>query len=148
MATESSEVYDLFMQVVNDYRLIDLFALSEDDFNTYLESWLLFSINDFGICNQSLEYASGTFTETLTTQNKLILATLMVKYWLTKIVNDITQLNLHITDRDFKTSSEAVNLREKTARLNVITEQCSQLLQDYAYKNVDWTSWFNQDFGG
>jgi uncharacterized protein (DUF3084 family) len=71
-----------------------------------------------------------------------------MKYWLQKNVNDITQMNLHITDRDFKMASEAQNLREKAAYLNVVKEQCSQLLQDYAFRKVAWAEWYNQDFTG
>ena len=148
MATTSSEVYDLFMQVVTDYRLIDLFNLSETDFETYLEAWLLFSINEFDICDQDLTYSDGSFSETITTENKLILATLMMKYWLQKDVNDITQFRLHITDRDFKVASEALNLREKTAYFNIIKEQCSQMLNNYEFKKLDWDSWRNQEFEG
>jgi hypothetical protein len=71
-----------------------------------------------------------------------------MKYWLQKNVNDITQMNLHVTDRDFKVASEALNLREKVVHLNAVKEQCSQMLIDYAYNKNDWSSWYNQDFDG
>jgi hypothetical protein len=148
--TYVSEVYDLFMQLVNDYRLIDLFNTSEPDFENYLQAWLEYSIAEFSICDQALDYdeETGLFTVILTRENKIILATLMMKYWLQKNVNDITQMNLHVTDRDFKVASESMNLREKASYLNVIKEQCSQLLQDYGYKRVTWDEWRNQEFGG
>ena len=41
-----------------------------------------------------------------------------MKFWLHKLVNDVTQMNLHITDRDFRVASEAMNLREKTVHYN------------------------------
>jgi len=69
-----------------------------------------------------------------------------MKFWLQKAVNDITQMNLHVQDRDFKVASEAQNLREKVAALNVVKEQCSQLLNDYSFKRVDWEDWRNQNF--
>lgn len=146
--TDLAEVYDLFLQQVTDYRLIELFNVSETNFNTYLEAWIIYAISDFSICDQSLAYTSGTFTVTLTAENKVILATLMMKYWLQKNVNDITQMNLHVTDKDFKMASEAQNLREKVAYLNIVKEQCSQLLQDYAFRKVRWADWYNQDFTG
>jgi hypothetical protein len=146
--TYLSEVYDLFMQQISDPRLIELFNSSQTDFNTYLEAWLILSINDFTICDQSLVYATGVFTDTLRPDNKVILATLMMKYWLQKNVNDITQMNLHITDRDFKMASEAQNLREKVTYLNIVKEQCSQLLQDYGYRKNNWADWYNQIFTG
>jgi len=148
MATSLSEIYDLMMQQITDYRLIDLFNTSETDFENYLQSWLEFAIVDFSECDQSLNFDDVTklFPDVLSRDNKVILATLMAKYWLQKCVNDITQFNLHITDRDFKVASEAQNLREKRAHLNSALEECSQKLINYGYKRVDWSSWFNQDF--
>jgi hypothetical protein len=148
--TPLAEVYDLFMMSITDYRLTDLFNTSELDFENYLESWLIFAINDFSICDQSLNFSDTTkeFPVALTRENKTILVMLMGKYWMQKCVNDITQFNLHITDRDFKVASEAMNLREKASYLNVIKEQCSQLLNDYGYKRVDWDEWIIQSFMG
>lgn len=150
MATNLSEIYDLFMVGVTDYRLTDLFNVSEEDFETYLQAFLEFAIVDFDICDQDLDYDETTkvFPEVLTRKNKIILAKLMMRYWLQKLVNDVTQMNLHVTDRDFRVASEAMNLREKTIYLNSVKEQCSQMLNDYAYKNNDWDSWWNQDFEG
>ena len=146
--TSLGEVYDLFMQLVTDYRLTDLFNTSEVDFETYLQAWLEYAINDFTDCDQDLEYDDDTktFPVVLSRENKVILATLMMKYWLQKNVNDITQMNLHVTDKDFRVASEAQNLREKVAYLSIVKEQCSQLLNDYGYKKVDWAEWLNQDF--
>jgi hypothetical protein len=143
MATSLAEIYDLFMQRVTDYRLTELYQSSTTDFENFLEAWLKFSIVDFNICGQSLVFDSTTkeFTATLTDENQVILATLMVKYWLKKLVNDITQMNLHITDRDFKTASEAQNLTAKSNYLITVTEECSQLLQNYGYNKLDWANW-------
>ena len=150
MGTHISEVFDLFMVSVTDYRLTDLFNLSEEDFETYLEGFLEYAISDFEMCSQDLDYNETTkeFSETITRKNKTILAILMMKYWLQKLVNDITQMNLHVTDRDFRVASEAMNLREKSIYLNTVREQCSQLLNDYEYKNNAWDDWFNQSFEG
>jgi len=149
MGTSLSEVYDLFMQTVTDYRLTDLYTSSTTDFENYLESFIEFAISDFeNVCDQSLDYNTTTkeFPDTLSRANKTILATLMTRYWLQKNVNDITQMNLHVTDRDFKIASEAQNLREKTNALNVLKEACSQLLNDYAYKRNNWSDWNSQVF--
>jgi hypothetical protein len=150
MNTTLKEIYDLFMMTITDYRLIDLYNTSEEDFENYLEAWLIFAIAEFSMCDQNLNFDEYTkeFPVELCRENKTILATLMMKYWLQKVVNDITQMNLHITDRDFKVASEAQNLREKSAHLNVVKEQCSQLLSDYEYSRVNWSNWLNQDFMG
>jgi len=148
--TSLSDIYDLFMVTITDYRLITLFNESQVDFETFLQAWLKFAINDFYCCDQDLTFdeTTNTFTLVLTTPNQVVLATLMMKYWLQKLVNDVTQMNLHVMDRDFKVASEAANLKEKIVALNVAKEQCSQLLNDYSYKRVDWADWLNQDFSG
>ena len=151
MGTPLSDVYDLFIQTITDYRLIALYQSSPTNFETFLEAWLIFSINEFdNICDQSLEFSSTTkmFTEELSSKNKVMLAKLMTKFWMEKLVRDVTQMNLHITDRDFKTASEAQNLEKKTNHLIMLKEECAQMLLDYAYSGHDWTSWYNQDFAG
>ena len=146
--TSTTEVFDNFMTLISDYRLVQLFNSSEIDFTTYLQSWLEFAIVDFNICNQELDFDATTnlFTVVLTRENKLILAQLMVKYWLMKVVQDVLQMNTRIQDRDFKTYAESQNLREKTAHLDAVKETCSQSLVAYSYRNADWTSLANQEF--
>jgi hypothetical protein len=150
MATSLSEIYDRFMMNVTDYRLTDLYNTSEESFETYLQAWLEDAVDDFDECSQSLVFDDETklFTVDLTTKNKNILAKLMVKYWLQKLVNDVTQMNLHITDRDFRVASEAMNLREKREYYAMVVEECSQLLNNYEYDENDWDSWYNQSFEG
>lgn len=152
MGTLSSEINDLFMMQVTDYKLTNLYNESESDFDTYLEAWLLLAIDDFDICTQDLSFipsdnfTTGYFVETLTQKNKNILSQLMVKYWLMKEIQDVVQMNLYLQDHDFKTHSAAQNLRAKQDYLNSKKEELSQLLVDYGYKNNDWEDWKLQDF--
>lgn len=146
MATPFSTIYDQFMMFVTDYRLNELYNASVSDFETYLSGFLIPAITDFKNCNQSLSYATSIFTETLTEENIKILAMLMKKYWLTKEIDDITQMNLHVTDRDFRVYSESQNMREKQNRLILELENLSQSLVDYGYDNTDWSAWLNGEF--
>ena len=146
MATPFSTIYDQFMMFVTDYRLNELYNASVSDFETYLSGFLIPAITDFGICNQSLAYSSSTFAETLTKENIKVLALLMKKYWLTKEIDDITQMNLHVTDRDFRVYSESQNMREKQNRLILDLKNLSQLLVDYGLVNTDWSAWLNGNF--
>ena len=150
MTTHAREIYDLFLQQVSDYRLEVLFETSEEDFENFLEAWLIFSYSEFSNLDIDFDFDTdtGVFSRKLNLQEKSILATLMMRYWLQKLVNDVTQINLHIVDRDFRVASEAMNLREKTVYLNTVKEQCSQMLSDYSYRKNDWESWNNQNFGG
>lgn len=154
MTTPSSEITDLFLAKISDYRLDTIYTASGSFvLNTYVEGWLLDSIADFeNFCDQPLTYAvsgsltEGEFTETLTMTNKLMLSRFMVKYWLQKSINDTLQMQNHVTDRDFKTFSSAQNLSAKQSYLNSLKEELSQAIIDYSYKRNDWSNWKNQIF--
>lgn len=153
MSTNSSEVYDLFLTRVNDYRLTSIFQNSGSaTLGLYLEPWLLDSINEFDKCSQDLTFyptsgsSEGYFKEDLTTEHKLILSQIIVKYWLAKNVQDILSMNLNLVDHDFKTFSQAQNLKAKQDYYNTKKEEVSQILNDYYYKNNDWLNWRNQQF--
>jgi hypothetical protein len=153
MATSLTEVADLFLSRISDYRLDTIFTASGSlVLNTYLEPWLLDSIVAFDVCNQNLTYTTtgsatdGFFTVDLTLKNKIILSQLMVLYWLEHAVSDILQMNLNLQDRDFKTFAQANNLNAKKDYLNMKREELSQMLVDYGYANNDWTGWRNQSF--
>jgi hypothetical protein len=152
MTRDVSEVNDLFLTLIEDYRINLLYQTSGSSvLNTYLEGWLLYSINDFeNICTQSLAYDTNTqqFAEILTRENILILAQIMSKYWLTKLVQDVLQMQNSIQDHDYKTFSQAQNLKEKRDYLNNKKEEISQILQDYAYKYNGWSEWNIQVFSG
>jgi hypothetical protein len=149
--TSIVDVTDLFMTLQQDYRLISLYTTSGSAALTdYLEAWLLFSIQEFTpVCNQSLTYTSGSvqeFTETLNTENQLILAQIMIKYWLKKTVQDTLQMNNSLQDHDYKSFSQAQNLKAKQDFYNVVVEQVGQTLNEYAYRNNNWVDWLNQEF--
>ena len=153
MGTSIVEVTDLFMTLQQDYKLVNLYMTSGSQVLTdYLEAWLLFSIQEFTpVCNQSLIYTSGSvqeFTETLNQENKLILAQIMIKYWMMKNIQDVLQLNNNITDHDFKMFSQAQNLKAKQDFYMQKKEEISQLLNEYAYRGNDWSEWFTQIFSG
>lgn len=148
MATAYSMVFDSFMSRIKDWRLDALYQSSVVDFEIYLTVFLQSAVEQFDTCNQSLARNDSTreFTENLTEKNIVILAQLMVEAWLEKEVQDVRQMNLKITDKDFKTFSEAQNLREKNNRWSEIRERNSQTLVDYGYSNVDWDAWRSGNF--
>jgi len=151
MGTSFTDINDLFMMLVKDYTLVNLFNASETDFNTYLQGWMVYAVQEFKpYCKENLSYSltTGSFTATLSDEVKVILAQLLQKYWLTKVVQDVTQMNLHILDNDFKLFSESANLSAKKDQLNSVKETLSQLIQDYSFRNTDWSSWNSQSFGG
>jgi hypothetical protein len=149
MGTGITEINDLFMLMQRDYRLLAIYKESAAGFNTYLEGWLLFSIDEFqDICDQDLTYDTTTqsFSQTLSRRNKLVLAQIMTKYWLTQEVQDVLQMNVNLQDHDFKHYAESQNLKEKKDMLITKKEEISQLLIDYSYRNINWDAWETQVF--
>lgn len=149
MSTSLEDIVDRFMMLQNDYQLLTLYKTSIEDFNTYLEGWLIFAADEFAeFCTQDLTYSTTTqtFTETLTQENINILAQLMVKYWLQKQIQNVLQMNNLIQDHDFKTFSQSSNLKAKQDYYAMKVEELSQMLVSYAYRHNNWSDWNSQDF--
>jgi hypothetical protein len=148
MATNYSDIYDLFLVQIQDYKIDNLSAYLSD-LETYLKGFLIMAIPEFDNCEQDLEDRNDTtqvFTATLTSLEKRILADWMVYFWLQREVNNITQLSNFLQSADFKMYSSANNLKEKVAYSNSMREIISQRMTQYGLKNVDWTSWGEGSF--
>jgi len=148
MTTSYSDVYDLFTVKIQDWKLEKLYAIDPDSFETVLHGYMVVSIPQFRNCDQSLARndSMGVFIETLTEKNKNMLASIMVEKWLEKEVNDIRQMRLHVQD-DFKTYSEAQNLKEKAFHWSQVIELNSQALVDYSLDNNNmWSDWIAGNF--
>lgn len=133
MATSFSEICDLALVVIDDYKLIHLASIDEDVFKTYLEGFLIVAISDFDGCKTDLSYniSNSTFINTLSMKEKSILSKFMVIKWFEKEVNDIKQINLGLQGRDFKRNSEASNLKEKSEYIDRLREKVKQDITDY-----------------
>jgi len=150
MATSSDTVYDMFLSSISDWRLDTLYQVSGSvSLSTYMEPWLLNSITDFDpVCDQDLTYSSGSqiFTGDLTQENINMLARIMELYWFQKRTQDTLQFENSLQDHDYKSFSQAQNLREKKDYLNMKKEEISQLINDYAFRKNDFASWKLQVF--
>lgn len=142
--TAYTEIYDLFLMTAKDYKLDELYNSSEEDFAIYLQGFLVYAIADFTSCKNNLELRDdeeGTFLIDLTTKEKIILAKLMVMAWLKSQINNVTQFQLKLTDKDFKHHSESQNLTAKKEYYANLREEVSQDMVDYGYKDLDIESW-------
>ena len=155
MGTTLSEVSDLFLSAISDYKLDTIYTASGSlVLNQYIEPWLLKAISSFSTtCNQSLVYSvvsgssDGEFVEALTMENKIILSQFMELYWLQKGIQDIRAMNNFIQDRDFKSFSPAQNIKARMDNYNSKREELSQRLVDYEIAhNINWSEWRNQIF--
>lgn len=142
MATPYSEVFDLFLASIQDYRINRLYEKSVEDMENYLMPFLIKAITNFRKCKTDLEDRDDEnriFNQTLSTDEKVILSNLMMVEWLTKEVNDILQMRLYLQDTDFKTYSQANNLREKRELLTTMKEMVDKQIVQYSYNNFDWS---------
>ena len=142
MATPYSEVFDLFLASIQDYRINRLYEKSEKDMEKYLIPFLIKAITNFRKCKTDLEDRDDTskvFNQTLSTDEKVILSNLMVVEWLTKEVNDILGMKLFLQDTDFKTYSQSQNLKEKRELLTTMKEMVDKQIVQYSYNNFDWS---------
>jgi hypothetical protein len=143
MGTPYSDIFELFLASVRDYKLDDLMEDSQSSLETYLKPLLIKAIPNFYDCTQNLEDRNDstlTFNIDLTTSEKVILSNLLLIEWLTKEVNDVLQMSLHLNDRDFKTYSESKNLYAKRQHLTMTKEEVEKQITAYGYKNVDWST--------
>lgn len=142
--TAYTEIYDLFLMTAKDYKLDELYNLSVDDFSTYLQGFLIYAIADFDNCKKDLESrddVAGTFNVDLSTKEKVILARLMVMAWLKSQIQNVTQFQLNLNDKDFKHHSESQNLTAKREYYRVLREEVNQDMVDYGYKDLDIDTW-------
>lgn len=149
MGTNFSEVIDLALVTIQDYK-IDKIYPNTHLFNSYMYGLLKRAIPLFTNCKVDLNYDEelGQFNSQLDIDEKNILANLLVRVWLEREINNITQITLRIGQGgDAKTYSEAQNLKEKREYHSQIVELCDHLMNVYGYKNIDFSSWANGSFG-
>jgi len=148
MTTKYTDIFDVFMLKIKDWKLEYLFRTSPDDFENILKGFMVISLLKFRNCTQDLsrDDAEKEFLETLSEDNIEVIASLMVESWLEREVQDIRQMALHLQD-DFKTYAEANNLKEKSEHWSKVKEINSQTLVDYSLDKRDlWSDWLSGNF--
>lgn len=137
MATSFDTIEDLFLISVRDYR-IDALASNQTVLQQYLDGFLIKAVPNFTACLQDLSYDSvaRTFASTFTNLENEILASLMEVEWFKSDVNDVTQINLHLMNREFKLNSENENLKQKSEYLDRAREKAHQLATEYQLLNI------------
>lgn len=142
MSTPYSDVFNLFLTSIQDYRINKLYSQSVEQMENYLMPFLIKAITNFRKCKTDLEDrddVNKVFNQTLSTDEKVILSNLMIVEWLTKEVNDILSLKLFLQDTDFKTYSQSQNLKEKRELLTTMKDMVDKQITQYSYNNFDWS---------
>lgn len=142
--TRFEEIYRLFLYTIQDFSLKNLFENDSDIAEDMMEVFLLRAIPKFINCRkdiQNVDIDNKTFKDNLDLTEKNILCDLMIITWLDRVINDITQMNLSLTDSDFKHYSEEKNLKEKTEYSDKLREKVSQAMVDYGLLHTPFSQW-------
>lgn len=124
--TSFDEIIDLALVTVNDYRLSKLAGQGEENFNTYVDGFLISSIPYFPECRQSLDFDAEQrqFESDLTNLEKSILANLWIIQWYARDNQTYALYRQHLQSASsFKNHSESQNLKENSIYLDKLREE-------------------------
>lgn len=151
MGTAVSEIFDMALVSIQDYKLNNLYAKSprHEEWRNYLYGFLALAVSDFDNCTKSLNYdaATGYFDSELNNKEKIILSRWIVYEWFVRETNNILQFNNQLNDNDFKRYSEANNLQQKSEYRDRTREIVMQMMVDYEKELIDYKGWANGNFG-
>ena len=140
--TSFDEIIDLALVTVNDYRLSKLAEQGEENFNTYVDGFLISSIPYFPECRQSLDFDAEQrqFESDLTSLEKSILANLWIIQWYARDNQTYALYRQHLQSASsFKNHSESQNLKENSIYLDKLREELDR--QKISYQLQEF---FNQ----
>ena len=153
--TNFRDVIDRAVIMCVDYRLDKLYEIDINAFYDFLEGLMLNSIDMFNNCLNSLTYEEieelddegeivkqYAFTHTLTSKEIYILAYGILINWMERNKNDITQMNMHLSVKDFKSFSTSTNLKEKQIALDKMKEEYDRQKVKYQTGNLSKLSFF------
>lgn len=132
--TNFDEIIDIGLAQINDYRMRKLWERDEDEFKTYVDSFLVTAVPLFTNCRQSLDFSSTDriFTADLTIEEKSILANLWVICWYEKDNRTYSLYRQHLQNSgSFKNHSESQNLKENSVYVDKLREELSRQLTSY-----------------
>lgn len=138
MPTSFNEIEDLALILIQDYRIDNLAQTDYATFQTFMDGLLVRAIPRFTKCVQDLSYnlATREFNATYTNLEQEILAEYVAICWMAEITQNITQMNAKLSNKEFKSYSEAENLKQKSEYLDHMRENVKQLTSDYEINNL------------
>lgn len=138
--TKVEELYDNFLSTIQDYDLL-MGNLTDEEIEEELSGYLKKAIAKFYRCKNSLkivEESTGekSFTVELHTLEIEVLTLLMtVEYLKPKIVS--TELmKPFLSDKDFKTHSQANQLKELRLLYRELKSEANKLITEYTYLDL------------
>lgn len=141
MATPIKEVTDLMILTLQDYKLTNLKKINAEAYEEILNAFVIKGKSKFKKCKQSLEYdeVNKVFLSDLTDEEKDILSEFGSIMWFTREVQNVLAFNAKLSNKEFKTYSEAQNLKEKKDYLLYLQEKVQQDILEYVVEDkVSW----------
>ncbi len=141
MGTPFSEIYNMFLADITD----DTFLLHDpEDAEKILDGLRRKAITRFNVCNKDLydiDLQEQQFNEVLNDREKIIIATIMRKYWLNDKMYNLGLIKQRMSTKDFKLTSQAEHL----LRLTVLNKE---LEAEISHMIVQYTLYNNKNKGG
>lgn len=145
MGTKFSEIIDLGLIAIKDYKIDKLYIQNEDSFNKYCDGFLIKAIPNFTVCKQSLAYNVNyttipqvrEFVNELSIYEKDILADYWVIEWFKRETQVASRINGALQNSgSFKSHSEAQNLKAKESYLDGLRVKASQKCNEYLSMDI------------
>lgn len=138
--TEYSEIYNSFFNKITDY---DLFKnLNETEILSLFEEYMNSAISHFVECKKDLfkkDNGAKMFLVKLDNLEIEIISSLMVVEWLKPMITNTLNLKPFLTDKDYKTYSQANHLKALKEIQSNIQNDIERMMQEYGWRCFDYT---------
>lgn len=145
MGTPFTDIYDLALIVIEDYRIDNLANADYKSFLTYMRGLLMHGLPDFVGNLQSLDYTSQQetdtqtgetsivyyFVNTLTSKEQSILAETIVYTWVQRLINDVRTFQPHLSVKEFKQLEIANGIKQRSEYLDKLFEKLHYDITQY-----------------
>ncbi len=131
MPTPYSDIDNMFLNDISDSTLLDF---DVDDREEILNNLRIKAITRFKACNKDLYDKDDTkqqFNVDLTDEEKLIIATIMRKYWLNDKIYNLDLIRQRMSTKDWKLSSQSMHLHRLTMLSQELDREISEMIVRY-----------------
>ena len=137
MSTPFAEIDNMFLSDINDNTILEY---AEDERAEILNNLRKKAIPRFKCCKNDLtdrDEIFGEFKSDLTDEEKLILATIMRKYWLNDKIYNLNLLKQRLSTKDFRMTSQAEHLLRLTVLAQELEKEITSMIMQYSVYNYE-----------
>ena len=137
MATPYIDIYSSFLIKISDFSHL---KLTQEELEIELEGYMKSALVKFKRCRQDLADRDDElkqFNVDLSDDEKEIVSTLMIVEYMKPKVLTTENLKQTMSDKDFKTYSQANHIKELLTLYKECKSEANKLLTEYSYFNGD-----------